>query len=127
LFGVAERVKRLTYILLAAILVQFSGLRVWCTPNAAATHDCCAPAKGSRGHSPSHTPGCCRIAPAIDPSAIAQPRAENKLLQGFAQLYTTLPLGLAHPPVWTPVHAHAPWHPVSPPLSPLLQTCLLLI
>ena len=117
--------KRLTYILLAAVLVQFSGLRVWCTPCVAAVHDCCAPAKGSPAQGPA--PDCCQISTAIDPSAVAQPKAESKLASGFAQLDERVAPGCVLLPIWTPVYSHALWHPVSPPLSPLLQTCLLLI
>lgn len=53
--------RKLTYILLAAVVLQAMGLKLLCSPLAPTTHDCCprpceAPAKKSQA-----LPWCCQI------------------------------------------------------------------
>ena len=119
--------RNAVYILLAVFLVQLSGLRVLCISGQVQKHSCCPMSEPTTPSSSSSLPDCCLSsilnfqgfiteAPSTDPpseytahsTAVALP-----LFVRFARLNS---------PVRNFVLAS-----VSPPLSPLSQSCLLLI
>lgn len=124
---VGWRMKRVAYILVIGLSIQWSGVRVACAPACAKAHDCCPPTHERPAHNPLPVPGCCRVCPASDPNLIAQPAATNELAGAALEDGGRVVLGLLLPPAATPVTRVARFQPISPPLSPLRQTCLLLI
>ncbi len=119
--------RRLTYILLGVMLLQMSGLREVCFSQPRANHDCCPAPKGKSLPGRSTVPECClamaltlqgsvaEITSGTDHSVTIQPmetkRATDPILPRVARQTERLTSsGLT-----------------LPPLTPLLQTCLLLI
>ena len=119
--------RRLTYILLGVMLLQLSGLREVCFSPSRARHDCCPAPKGRSLPGRSTVPDCClamaltvqgsvaEVTSGTDHSVIIQPRQTKRATAPLlprvvrrAEILTTSGLTL-------------------PPLTPLLQTCLLLI
>lgn len=119
--------KRVAFILVMGLLVQWSGVRAWCSPGYAGAHDCCLPTHERPAHNPSPVPDCCRVSPASDPPLVSQPTAANELARAALENGGHVVPGLVLPPAVTPVTRPALFQPVSPPLSPLQRTCLLLI
>ena len=123
----AERLKRFTYILLVVVLAQFLGLKGLCAPAAPATHDCCPPGQEMPAPSSSPLPDCCVATAARDQGGVAETRTGNQSVSATIQL-TEHTLPRLAPPVHIPRRGWGSFsHPISPPISPLLQTCLLLI
>lgn len=123
----AERLKRFAYILLVVVLAQFLGLKGLCAPASQPTHDCCPPSQQKPAESSSPLPDCCVATAARDQGGVAETRTGNQSVsKTFPIEERTLP-GLLPPPP-SPLRGWvALSHPISPPMSPLLQTCLLLI
>jgi len=123
----AERLKRFTYILLVVVLAQFLGLKGLCAPAAPASHDCCPPGQEKPAPSSSPLPDCCVATAARDQGGVAETRTGNQSVGATIQVVEhTLPRLV--PPAHVPRRGWLSFaHPVSPPISPLLQTCLLLI
>ena len=121
----AERLKRFTYLLLVVVLTQFLGLKGLCAPASRASHDCCPPVQEKSSSSP--LPDCCVATAARDQGGVAQTRAESESVSTDLKGEDNVLPGLV-PPALAPRRGLVAYsHPVSPPISPLLQTCLLLI
>lgn len=123
----AERLKRLTYILMVVVLAQFLGLQGLCAPASQPTHDCCPPSQQKPAESSSPLPDCCVATAARDQGGVAQTRTGNQSVSANIQVVErTLPRLL--PPAHLMLRGWVAFsQPVSPPLSQLLKTCLLLI
>ena len=122
-----ERLKRFTHILLVVVLAQFLGLKGLCAPASQATHDCCPPRQEKPAPSSSPLPDCCVANAARDQGGVAETRTGNQSVSATIQaVEDTLPR-LA-PPAYVPQRGWVAFSDlISPPISPLLQICLLLI
>ena len=119
--------KRVTYILLVVVLVQFLGLKGLCAPASKPAHDCCPSSQQRPAESSSPLPDCCVATAARDQGGVAEIRTDNQSVGTTIQpAIVTLPrlFPPAHPPLrgWAALSQL-----VFPPLTPLSQTCLLLI
>lgn len=123
----AERLKRITYLLLVVVLAQFLGLKGLCAPAGPATHDCCPPGQEDPAKSPAPLPDCCVATAARDQGGVAQTRVEQESAGTTTMVVNHVLPGLVPPAAMPRRELAAVSPPVSPPLSPLLQTCLLLI
>jgi len=119
--------RRLTYILLGVMLLQMSGLREVCFSQPRAGHDCCPAPKGESlpGHSP--LPDCCLAMVLTVQSSVAE------ITSGSDHSASIRPMEAKH--ATDPILPRVERRPerltssglTLPPLTPLLQTCLLLI
>lgn len=120
-------VKRLTYVLLSAFLLHLSGLRLLCLPAASPRHDCCPANQESPSPRAPTVPECCLASTARYQGSIAQTATSNDTLNAPLYVESAAVLGLL-PKLVSRSPVSAPFtQPHPPPLSPLLQTCLLLI
>jgi len=123
----AERLKRFTYILLVVVLAQFLGVKGLCAPASQPTHDCCPPGQQKPTQSSTPLPDCCIATAARDQGGVAETRTGNQSVSAPIQVVKYRLARLA-PPTHIPRRGWVSFsHPISPPISPLLQTCLLLI
>jgi len=123
----AERLKRITYVLLVVVLAQFLGLKGLCSSASQPAHDCCPPSQERPAESSSPLPDCCVATAAREQGAIAETRT-GAVPVGEAVKIEGHTLPRLAPPSPSPLRGWVAFlQPVSPPLSPLLQTCLLLI
>jgi hypothetical protein len=125
--GMGELLRQVTYILVTAVLTHLSGLRACCAPPPGPSHGCCAPEKQGVPRRSVPVPDCCRVSPATDQTAAAQSEDGSDRASQVAQSAQHIVPVFVLPLVFAPANPDALSHPVSPPLSPLLQTCLLLI
>ncbi len=119
--------RRWVYVLVIMFVLQLSGLRTFCVSSRETRHPCC-PVKTQ--HSlPNRTslPDCCLISVLNYQGSITEVRSSDL----HSEL--TFELATVSSPSILPVEARRAslWRlalpTVSPPLSPLSQTCLLLI
>jgi hypothetical protein len=123
----AIEVRRGVYLLLTVFLVQFSGLRGLCVPSHHQTHACCpTSAKTTLPSSPS-LPDCCVNSILNYQGSIIETRSSDRPSEFTAQSAAVSVRSVA--PL-VAISAPAPrlvLPPLSPPRSPLSQSCLLLI
>jgi hypothetical protein len=123
----AIKVRRAVYLLLAIFVVQLSGLRAVCVPTHRETHACCPTGTGTTPPSSSSVPDCCVSSLLNYQGSITETRNINRPSECTAQsgavsIPSAEPLVAIIAPALQQV-----LHPISPPLSPLSQSCLLLI
>ena len=120
--------KRLGYVVLMALVLQLTGIAGICAPTQTpAAHDCCAPSEQNRPVAPQRTvPECCFVTAFHQHGSIGQTQSTS---ENAAQELLVAERSSAPPPVYRPsaLFRHGVTHPVSPPISPLRQSCLLLI
>jgi len=127
LFEVGE-LKRFAYLLLAVILSQLSGLGMMCAPRTASRHSCCTTPEERSPVNRSSLPDCCLVSLLNYQGSITEvqgPRFDSHSARVIAKTPA-----VALPPEVSPFNADrrpSLHSSLSPPLSPLLQTCLLLI
>lgn len=93
----AERLKRITTILLVVVLAQFLGLKGLCSSASQPAHDCCPPSQERPAESSSPLPDCCIATAAREQGAISETRADNESVSKTLQIEEhTLP-GLLPP------------------------------
>ena len=120
--------KRMGHIVLLALVIQITGVLGVCSPSQPeAAHDCCAPSEtGVPISQPASAPDCCLVSAVREHGSVIPTKSES----GNAALELTLAARhIAEPnfQVRFSAKAHIFAHPVSPPISPLKQSCLLLI
>jgi len=120
--------KRLGHVVLMALVIQLTGMVGLCAPvQAPAEHDCCTPPEQNRPVTPQRTvPQCCLVTAFHERKSIGQTQSVSEDAAPELQ-----PAGRTSlkPELYRPA---ATWvqragHPVSPPLGPLSQSCILLI
>ena len=118
--------KRFGHLVLLALVLQLTGVAGVCAPaQPTAGHDCCTP---SEQRAPAkNTPECCYVSAFREQGSVGQTKSESENLVPDLALAERLPA----PSAIAPEHNFLPigqvTHPVSPPITPLQQTCLLLI
>jgi len=123
----ALEMRRAVYFLLVVSLVQLSGLTAVCVPCQSQTHPCCPmPDKTSLPNS-SSLPDCCVNYVLNCQASITEARdthspSEYTAQSAAAQVCSVVPFVAINRSVLQHVSL-----PISPPLSPLSQSCLLLI
>jgi len=123
----AIEVRRGVYILLVVFLVQLSGLRTLCVPSHCSSHPCCPMSTNTTPPSSSSLPPCCVNFLLDYHGSITE--TQNA---GHSSEYTGQLGEISHPSAVPLVSAGAPVRQhllpsISPPLSPLSQSCRLLI
>jgi len=120
-------VRRNVYLLLVVSLVQLSGLRVLCVPRQGQAHPCCPmPAKTTLPSS-SPFPDCCVSCILNCEGSVTEARDTDRPSEYTAQS-AAVSARLAVPFVAINTSVRQLVSPsISPPLSPLSQSCLLLI
>lgn len=123
----AIEVRRGVYILLTIFLVQLSGLRALCLPSRGQTHACCPVNTKNTLPSSSSLPDCCLSSLLNYQGSITEMRnsdrpSESTAQSGAMSLPSSVPLVAINAVVLQHVLPS-----ISPPRSPLSQTCLLLI
>jgi hypothetical protein len=119
--------KYLSYILLGVLLLQFSGLREVCFSRPHPSHDCCPTPKGKSLPGRSAVPECCLAMTLTLGSSVAE------VTRGTERSEAILPIETKHAAdSIPPLVERRPERLTSsgltlPPLTPLLQSCLLLI
>jgi hypothetical protein len=120
--------KRLAHVVLMALVLQFTGIAGICAPTQTpAAHDCCTTPGQSRPVSPPTTvPECCFVTAFHQQGSIGQTQSTS---QDAAQELLVAEPAPAQPAVYQPsaFYRQSVTHPVSPPINPLRQSCLLLI
>jgi hypothetical protein len=109
------------------MLLQMSGLREFCFARPRASHDCCPTPKDESLPSPSSVPDCCLSMALTLQSSVAE------ITSGTTHSVTIQPI--ERKPATDPILPRVERRPETltssgltfPPLTPLLQTCLLLI
>jgi hypothetical protein len=124
-----KEVKRWVYPLLAVSLLQLSGLRALCLPSPGCVHpSCCCPA--CEKHTPpnrSSLPDCCLVSFLNYQGSITEVQTPHHGSELTAVLgWVSMPSTVA-PDISDVESRQGAMPTVSPPFSPLLQTCLLLI
>jgi len=118
--------RRVVYLFLAFCLIQLSGLATVCVRCRAQAHPCCPMPEKTRLPNSSSLPECCltyiltcqgSITEALDTHSSSAYTA-----QSAAPVRSVAPFVAVNPSVLQYVSL-----PTSPPLSPLSQSCLLLI
>ena len=113
---------------LMVLVLQLTGMAGVCAPTAPAKaeHDCCTPAQ-KKAPARTTSPECCSVALFREHGSLVQTKVttEHVTKDSPAVEYSPLP-ALTSPERYT---SRGWWvaHPVSPPITPLRQTCLLLI
>ena len=123
----AIEVRRRVYILLVVSLVQLSGLRTLCVLSHCNSHTCCPMSTKTTPPTSSSLPACCLNFLLNYQGSITE--AQNA---GHSSEYTAQLGEFSHPSAAPLVATSAPVRQhmlpsISPPLSPLSQSCLLLI
>ena len=119
--------RRSVYILLAVFLVQVSGLRVLCAPSRTHTENCCPDCGKSSPPRSASLPECCIGSILYDQGSVTETPNSSDSPETAAHFAITPASPLA---VWAAIYTplrQSVLPSVSPPLSPLAQSCLLLI
>lgn len=120
--------KRLGHVVLMALVLQLTGIAGICAPTQTpSAHDCCAPSEQNRPVTPQRTlPECCFVTVFHEQVSTGQIKSTSEIAAQELLVGARAP---AQPPVYRPsaLFRHGVTHPVSPPISPLRQSCLLLI
>ncbi len=120
--------KRLGHVVLMALVMQLTGIAGLCAPaQTPAAHDCCAPSEQSSPVAPKRTvPECCFVTAFHEQVSSGQTRTNSG---SAAREMLVAECAPAPPAVYRPsaIYRQRIAHPVSPPISPLRQSCLLLI
>lgn len=114
-------------IVLLVSVLQLAGMAGVCAPAPRGTgHDCCTPAQ-EKVPSRTTSPECCVVSAFREHGSLVQAKAttEHVTKDSPAAEYSPLPVLTA--PVRYTTGRWWVAHPVSPPITPLLQTCLLLV
>jgi len=120
-------VRRLTYILLGILLLEMSGLRELCFAQPRPSHHCCPAPRGESLPNPSSVPDCClSMVLTLEASVAEVTSATNHTLivkrtETRSVTEPALPRAERVPEIVTFSGL------TLPPLTPLRQTCLLLI
>jgi hypothetical protein len=118
--------KRLTQLVLLALVMQFTGMAGLCAPTQApAEHDCCAP-ESTPVRPQTTMPECCFVTAFHEQGSLGQRQTTSEEGAPDIALVPRTPSA----PELTHIRQFAPStseHPESPPISPLKQSCLLLI
>ena len=119
--------RRCVYLLLTVFLVQLSGLRALCLPSQPQKHACCPHSAKNTLPSSSSLPECCVSSILNYEGSFTETRKTNRPSEYTAQsvavsIPSAAPLVAINIPVGQRVLPS-----ISPPLSPLSQSCLLLI
>lgn len=120
--------KRLGHVVLVALVIQLTGMLGICAPaRASAEHDCCTPSEQNHSRTPQRTvPECCLVTAIQERRSTSQTQSTSEDATPKLQLTDRVS---AQPPAYQPatIIRQRVNYPVSPPLSPLRQSCLLLI
>jgi hypothetical protein len=120
-------VRRGVYLLLTVLLVQLSGLRLLCVPGHCQTHACCPMSTNTTPPSSSSLPACCLNFLLNYQGSITETQSAGHPSEYTGQLgEISHPSAVPRVPTSAPVRQHM-LPSISPPLSPLSQSCLLLI
>ena len=126
--------KRSVHITLVALVLQLTGVVGVCTPltNAAskAAHDCCTPpGQKAPPRATAPIPECCLIATLRERGSIGQIKPTSEKAAADLAMEEHAPASLRFTPRGDAAEGWLVAHPVSPPppVSPLQQSCLLLI
>ena len=119
--------RRLTYILLGVLLLQFSGLREVCFARPSRSHDCCPAPKGKSLPSPSSMPDCCLAMALTLQSSVAEITSGTSRSVTLQAIETNPATDRIPPRIERQPERLTSSGLTFPPLTPLLQTCLLLI
>jgi hypothetical protein len=123
----AIEVRRGVYLLLTVFLVQLSGLRALCVPSQRQTHACCPIPTKTTPPSSSSVPDCCLTSILNYQGSITETRKSVGQSELTAQSATvSVPSVLPLVAINTSVRQRV-LPSISPPRSPLAQSCLLLI
>jgi len=119
--------RRLVYLLLAVSLVQLSGLTTVCVPCRAQTHPCCPMPGNTRLPNPWSLPSCClsyilNCQGSITEAGKIHTATEYTAESAAVRIVSAVPSPEINRALPKFVSA-----PISPPRSPLSQSCLLLI
>ena len=119
--------RRIAYLLLAVSLVQLSGLTTVCAPCRTQTHPCCPMPVKTRLPGSSSLPNCCvsyilNCLGSISEAGKAYAASRYTAQSAQAPVDVAAPLAAIDRPLLKHVSL-----PISPPLTPLSQSCLLLI
>ncbi len=120
--------KLVANALLFVVALQLTGVRGWCVPPApAANHDCCPSSPQSPKPSVPAIPDCCLAAALNFQSSITEVRSAGTETEAVQRVEHSLPDKVT-PELGATARAfvRVP-QPLLPPLSPLHQSCLLLI
>lgn len=121
-------VKRLCHAVLIALVMQLTGIAGICAPaRTSAEHDCCTPSEQNHPRTPQRAvPECCLVTAIQERRSTSQTQSTSEDVTPKLQLTDRVS---AQPPVYRPfgIYHQNVTHPVSPPISPLRQSCLLLI
>ena len=119
--------RRYVYILLAVFLVQLSGLSALCLPSHRQTHACCPISTATTVPSSSSVPDCCISSLLNYQGSITETRNSDRPSEYTAQS-AAMSIPSTAPLVAISTTTRQLYLPsISPPRSPLSQTCLLLI
>ncbi len=120
--------KRLGYVVLMALVMQLTGVAGLCAPTQTpAEHDCCTPPEQNRPVAPQRTvPECCLVTVFHEQVSTGQTKSTS---ESAPQEMLVVERAPAQPAVYRPsaIFRQSNTHPVSPPISTLRQSCLLLI
>ena len=123
----AIEVRRCVYVLQAVLLVQLSGLRLLCVPSHCQTHACCPMSTKTTTPSSSSLPACCINSILNYQGSITETRSSDRSSESTAQSgIVSIPSVVPLVAISTPVRQLV-LPSISPPLSPLSQSCQLLI
>jgi len=119
--------RRLVYLLLAVCLVQLSGLTTVCAPCRTQTHPCCPMPEKARLPNSSSLPTCC-LSYILNCQGSITEAGKTHFATEYTAQSAAVRVASALPSIEfnraLPKYVSAP---ISPPLSPLSQSCLLLI
>lgn len=119
--------RRSSYLLLAVLLVQLTGLRALCAPRRPMAHGCCPESTATTPPSPSTLPDCCLASLLNYQGSISEtPTCDHSQEVTVQSLLVSAPAAARVIPTAN-LTARSSLPSVSPPLSPLSQSCLLLI
>ena len=119
--------RRLTYILLAVLLLQFSGLREFCFARPSASHGCCPAPKSKPLPASSQLPDCCLAMALTVQGSVAEVISAAGHSVTLQSIETNRATDSIPPRVDRQPERLSSSGLTLPPLTPLLQTCLLLI
>ena len=119
--------RRLTFILLLVMVLQMSGLRELCFAQPRARHDCCPAPKGKSLPSPSSFPDCCLSMALTLQASVAEITSATNHFVTLQPIETAPAIDPFLPRVDRRFETLTSSGLTLPPLTPLRQTCLLLI
>jgi len=120
-------VRRLACFLVVVVLLQLSGLRAVCVPPPERPHPCCPIGEKPTLPNRSSLPDCCLISVLNYQGSISEVQSSDRYSEltaelGRVSLPCPVPLEVSGAP-----ERQVSLPSVSPPLSPLQQSCLLLV